>query len=68
MIHLFRKVGEAEVEVELANLLDIDIVDPLDLVDLSTEANDPIRDILPSRFLRFGGYHLEMSTSTRSLY
>ena len=68
MIHLFRKVGEVEVEVaELANLLDI-VVDPLDLVDLSTEANDPIRDILPSRFLRFGGYHLEMSTSTRSLY
>ena len=68
MIHLFRKVGEAEVEVELANLLDIDIVDPLDLVDLSTEANDPIRGILPCLFPLFGGYHLEMSTSTRSLY
>jgi len=69
VIHLFRKVGEVEVEVELANLLDI-VVDPLDLEDLSTEANDPILDILPCLFPLFGEYHLEMSISmsTRSLY
>jgi hypothetical protein len=46
--HLLHRVGEVEVLELLPNRLTI--VDPLDLDDRSTDANDPILDILAIPF------------------